>query len=190
VTLEIPKGTAALRGKVANPASEFGPAQLRSKDNRLFAYAECKADGGFEINELPAGEYVLEGQMFAKAQPLATLSLVAGEHKSISLATLTPPALRGLLRVRPFTSDGRPLPGCKVELSGTRGPVTPRPITWGQVSFVTEPGFYQLSVSYPGYVPVTKQVEVKAIKSTYVSSENDSNVTLVRSTGSTNAEIR
>jgi hypothetical protein len=49
-----------------------------------------------------------------------------------------------------------------------------------QISFLTQPGPYRLSVSYPGFVPVTKQVEVKAMQNDGWLSGNELSVTLTR----------
>jgi hypothetical protein len=63
----------------------------------------------------------------------------------------------------------------------------------GLVSFLTEPGPYRLTVSYPGFAPVTKQVEVRAVQGTQNGrweTDHQLNVTLVRSTEQTKAETR
>ncbi len=183
IMLEVPKGSAALQGKVkALPPMINRYLILRSKDKRFFADIYIKPDGTFEFEGLPAGEYFLRQGTAIETDPLATLTLSDGEKKSISLPTLDPPgnARRGLLQVRPYTADGLPLPGCEVTLTGVNGAIPSSATQMAQISFLTQPGMYRLSVRYPGFVPVTKQVEVKAMQNQGWGSGNELNVTLAR----------
>lgn len=165
--------------------------QLRSTDNRLLAGLEISRDGRFDIESLPASEYFLTTQSIINADRLATFTLAAGENRSISLPKLTTSVSsnQGFLRVTPFTADGLPLPGCEVTLTGAKGPVPRQTIQSGQVSFMTEPGAYRLSVSYPSFAPVTKQIEVKGTeKNGRWGTDHELNVTLVRQTEPTKLE--
>ncbi len=182
MTIEAPKGTAMLRGKV----ERFGSGQnrfleLESKDKRLWLDFGINPDGTFEIDELPAGDYSLKQVSANETDPLATFSLADEERKSISL-----PALRNsrrvVLRVRPYTADGLPLPGCDVTRTGAQGDVPRRSVHSDEILFVTEPGSYRLSASYPGFATSTKQIDVKATRHTVWGSEDELAVTLVRST--------
>jgi len=145
------------------------------------------------MDELPAGDYFLTQQSVINAVPMVTFSLGEGERKSISLseaAVKSQRAGRGFLIVRPYSADGLPLPGCEVILTGAKGEVPRQTTQSAHVSFVTEPGPYRLSVSYPGFAPVTKQVEVKGTQNGRWGTDHQLDVTLVRSTEQTKTEIR
>jgi hypothetical protein len=192
VTLEAPKGTASLQGKVEDHVSDANRyVQLQSKDKRLFAILDLKPDGSFGIDELPAGDYFLTPQALAGTDPLMTISVANGEKKSISLPSLAKPGRprNGFLEVSSYTVDGLPLPGCEIILTGTKGAIR-RQARSAQVSFATDPGPYQVSASYPGFAPVTKQVDVKVTKNGRLGPDNQLNVTLVRVTEPTKAEAR
>ncbi len=183
VTIDVPKGSASLRGKVKDLPPKINPyLVLRSKDKRVFANVLIKPDGSFEEEDLPAGDYTLTRMTPIETDPITTFSLAGGEKKSISLLTLDPPGNpgSGLLQVRPYTADGLPLPGCEATLTGAKGEVPRRETKMAQITFLTQPGPYRLSVSYPGFVPVTKQVEVKAAQNGGWGSGNELNVTLAR----------
>jgi hypothetical protein len=190
VTLDLPKGTASLQGTVKVDASEpRAYLQLRSKDNRLVGGLEVKPDGTFPMGGLPAGEYLITQQSVMNANALATFSLAEGERKSIALSeTLRSPA--GFLRVSFYTADGLPLPGCQVILTGAKGEIPRHSSQSGEVLFVTEPGPYRLSVSYPGFGPVSRQVEVKATQGGRWRREHELSVTLARVTNQIKVETR
>jgi len=183
VTLAVPKGTASLRGTVKLLASE--PRiylQVRSKDNRLVGGTQVKSDGTFEIDELPAGDYILTQGFGVQADALASFSVAEGEHKSISLSEPRSSFAKGLFAVRPYTADGLPIPGCQVTLTGPKGEVAELARQPDFVSFSADPGPYRLSVTYPGFAPVNQQVDVKPAKNGHWGLEHELNVMLTRST--------
>lgn len=166
ITLDSPTGTATLRGSV--DMAQCGPGgcngiQLRSKDNRWQGLLDVKPNGEFEFSGLPAGEYFLTQQAIVKADPLAVFTVADGETKSISVAGKIVGKRQlptGHLQVRPYTANGLPLPGCRITLTGSQGVVPQHSSQNAQVSFVSEPGIYQLAVTYPGFKPLSKRVEV------------------------------
>jgi protocatechuate 3,4-dioxygenase beta subunit len=182
MTIDVPQGTASLRGKVERFRSGQNRfLQLESKDQRLFADIGIQPDGSFEIDELPAGDYSLKQLSGTDPDPLAAFSVADGEKKSISMPALGS-SRKIVVRVRPYTADGLPLPGCNVTLVGAQGDVPRRSVHPEESLFVTEPGPYRVSASYPGFAPTTKQIDVKAARHTPWGSEDELAVTLVRST--------
>ncbi len=185
VTLDSPQGTASLQGTV--DMASCGPGgcngiQLRSKDNRLLGLLDVKPNGKFDFAGLPAGEYFLTQQAIVNADALALVTIAAGETKSISV----PGKLlgwrqmpKGFLEIRPYTVDGLPLPGCHVTLTGPKGEIPRHSSQFGQVAFVADPGPYQLAVSYAGFKPVIRQVDVQSTQDGHWSAQNNVlNVTL------------
>ena len=55
-----------------------------------------------------------------------------------------------------------PLP-CDVELKGPGGTLSPHSSQYGRQGFVGTPGTYELSVDYPGFEPLRRTVELKAV---------------------------
>ncbi|HEV3298638.1 MAG TPA: carboxypeptidase-like regulatory domain-containing protein [Planctomycetaceae bacterium] len=192
ISIDWPKGTAALRGKApAGLTDGRGYMQLRSKDGQWAGSIEIKPNGSFEMAGLPAGEYFLTQQAVIDADAMATFSLAEGEMKTISLTeeAFKQPS-NGFLMVKAHTPEGLPLPGCQVTLTGAKGDVLNRTSQSDQVSFSTAPGPYRLAVSYPGFAPVTKQIDVKATQNGRWGTDHQLDLTLVRSTEQTKAEIR
>jgi hypothetical protein len=156
--------------------------QLRSEDNRLLGLLDVKPNGKFDFAGLPAGEYFLTQQAIVNADALALFTVAAGETKSISvpgkmLGWRQLP--KGLLEIRPYTGDGLPLPGCHVSLTGSKGEIPRHSSRFGHVAFVADPGPYQLAVTYPGFKPVARQVEVKPTQDgRWNAQDHELNVTL------------
>ncbi len=193
VTLEVPKGTASIQGTLKQSGERRGSyVELRSKDNRLFASKSLTPEGRFEFDGLPAGDYYLTQQGVVEADKLAVFTLAAGERRTIALPD-TPVSQgfpRGFLQVCPFTTEGLPLPGCRIRLSGPKGDVPVQSSQSGRTSFVPEPGSYQLSVAFPGFVSVSQSVEVKATMNGRSGHEHEVDLTLQRATAQPQTEAR
>lgn len=155
----------------------------------MFAPTSIRPNGDFDVVELPAGDYFLTQPMVTDDEPLATVSIADGENKSITLPTLKS-SQRGLLQVRPYTTEGLPLPGCDVTLTGAKGDVPCRSTHSAEVSFTTEPGSYRLTVSYPGFASVTKQIDVKPTPNGRWGPDRDLNVAVVRLTEQTRTDSK
>ena len=142
-----------------------------------------QADGKFQFGGLPAGDYFLTQQGIRNADALAVFAVAKGETKSISVSE----KLLGwrrlpsrYLQIRPYTKDGVPLPGCQVTLTGPHGAVPRNATQFGQVTFMAEPGAYELAVFYPGFHPVTRPVEMKPVQGSRWTHENVLDLTLDR----------
>ena len=152
----------------------------------------AKQTARFAFDGLPPGDYYLTQQRVVDADKLAVFTLAAGEKKTIALSD-TPVSQgfpRGFLQVSPFTPDGLPLPGCRIRLSGPKGDVPVQSSQSGRTAFVPEPGSYQLSVAFPGFVPVSRSVEVKATKNGLSGHEHEVALTLHRATDQPQTEAR
>jgi hypothetical protein len=184
-TVVLPMGTASIEGTLTREATDRPVyLQLESQDKRLSGQLSVGPDGRFQLEGLPRGDYQITQILLPDAEPLATFSLVDGEKKSIAISLPVSTAAkgsRGYLRVVPFTADGLPLPGCTVSLTGAKGDVPPRGSQSGQISFATERGPFTLSVRYPGFIPVTKQIEVKSTQGGRWGPDHELNVMLSRS---------
>jgi hypothetical protein len=62
-----------------------------------------------------------------------------------------------------FTDQGMLLPGCDVTLTGPGGRLAPHSSQNGQLTFVGAPGTYQLTVQYPGFQTIEREVELKRL---------------------------
>jgi hypothetical protein len=186
VTLDLPAGTASIHGAINRALCGPGGCngiELRSKDNRLMGNLEVQSDGKFQFGGLPAGDYFLTQQGIRNADALAVFSVAKGEAKSISVSEKLLGWRRlpsGYLQVRPYTKDGVPLPGCQVTLTGPRGAVPRNATQFGQVTFLSEPGSYELGVFYPGFKPVARRVEMKSLQGGRWTPADVLNVTLDR----------
>jgi protocatechuate 3,4-dioxygenase beta subunit len=193
ITLEVPKGTAAVSGTLKPSGPESGRyIELRSKDNRLFASKSLTPEERFEFDGLPAGDYYFTQQGVIAADKLGEVTLAAGEKKTIALsdAPSSHASGRGFLHVCPFTTDGLPLPGCRIRLTGPKGDVPVQSSQFGRTAFTAEPGKYQLSVAFPGFVPTSQPVEVKAAQNGRFGPEHEVDLTLQRATDQPQTEAR
>ena len=83
---------------------------------------------------------------------LAAIRLRDGEVKTLTINKEDIPQAelsRGVLKVNVFTSEGIPLPGADVRLTGASGVLQPN-LSRRRSFFVALPGAYQLSAAYRG----------------------------------------
>jgi hypothetical protein len=186
VTVDSPAGMASIHGAINRALCGPGGCngmQLRSKDNRLMGNLDVQFDGKFQFGGLPAGDYFLTQQGIRNADALAVFSVAKGEAKSISVSDKLlgwRQLPSGYLQVRPYTTDGVPLPGCQVTLNGPHGAVPRNATQFGQVTFISEPGAYELAVFYPGFKPVARHVAMKSLQGGPWTHDDVLNLTLER----------
>ncbi len=183
VTLEVPKGTASIHGTL-KPSDRGRYVELHSKDKRLSGAASPLQEGRFEFSDLPAGDYYLTQQGVMDDDKLAEFTLAAGERRTIAIAdtSASRAAHLGFLHVCPFTTEGLPLPGCRIRLTGAKGDVPVQSSQFGRTAFTAEPGKYQPSVAFPGFVSVSQPVDVKPTKNGRYGPEHEVDLTLQRAT--------
>lgn len=131
----------------------------------MLAYIIPNEQGTYELEGLPAGDYVVCRMDIRNAPVLMEISLGKGEDRTIDFTpeTVTPDrTLRGFLMIRLLTSDGIPLP-CDFVLTGPGGVLTPNASQHARLHFVGAPGVYSLAVTYPGYKPLQRQVELQPV---------------------------
>lgn len=173
VTVELawPAGRAKLRGNLDDEVTNAErpiPPRLWSKDRRVSGWIVPK-DGRYELANLPSGEYFLTDKDVRDAAPVVEFRLDDGEDRTLDLtpATWSPKEVQiGMLTVSCFDDEGVPLPGADVALAPRGGgePLRPQSVRDAVTTFVGEPGDYELSVEYAGYVPVAMPAKVVSIE--------------------------
>jgi hypothetical protein len=169
IELAWPPGIAKLHGRMGGDvvdAERFSPPRLWSKDRRVTGWLIPK-EGGYELANLPSGEYFLTDKDVRDAAPVLEFRLEDGEDRTLDLtpATWAPkPVQIGMLTVSCYDGEGVPLPGADVALVPRGGGAQLRPHSAHDAvtTFVTEPGDYDLSVKYAGYEPTTMPATVEA----------------------------
>ncbi len=164
VTIDVPQGTASLSGKFDLPQEDVRRHNLKlwSADNRQRAYFRPGMDGAYRLENLPAGEYHVKQHDTRDAATLATITLAAGEAKTLDITpelfAHSPP--QGFAVVNTYTAGGVPLVGCEAQLpSGSD--IVLQSSQSGRMSFVGKPGKYPIVLSYPGFRPLTATVKVQ-----------------------------
>jgi beta-lactamase regulating signal transducer with metallopeptidase domain len=171
VTLEWPHGTASLRGTIDRDLCRLlgnGWIEMATSDVRWSARLPLKDDGRFELSGIPAGAYSLT-MLPVRLTTIVPVSLAAirlrdGEVKTLTINKEDIPQAelsRGVLKVNVFTSEGIPLPGADVRLTGASGVLQPNLSRAAHSFFVALPGAYQLSAAYRGADTVARAVEIK-----------------------------
>ena len=169
VTLDLPPGTASLHGKLAGQIC--GPDGCRSlkvwsNDQRLLGGIVPKEDGTYKLDNVPAGEYAIKELDTRDAETLLTVSVRDGENKTLNItpetvASRTPPT--GFIDVRVFTPDGVPISGPDIRFEGSKPLPTLTSSQEARLVFVGSPGSYDAEISFPGFNPVHRTLELKPV---------------------------
>lgn len=171
-TITWPAGTASLVGtvdpKLAVKSSVMFVA-LASRDERWSERLPLRDDGRFRFAGVPAGRYSLSLmplRLTCVPVLVAEMTFGEGEAKTLDITKAAIPEgefTKGVLRVDAYTSDGVPLSGAEITLTGAKGPLKPQLCEGGQTFFVAPAGVYQLTAAYAGVKTVTQTVEIKPI---------------------------
>jgi len=159
VAVTIPAGTARISGEVV-PWQEFEPwpLLLQSADGRIEMLVMPDANGAFEIEHLPAGDYHLAS--LPPSEVLVRVHLAAGGHEAVRIEA-KPIDEHGYLRVLIVTDEGLPLATPDVWLERDGHVVESVFNNDDATSFAAAPGTYTLCVHYPGFRSVHRSVELK-----------------------------
>ncbi len=156
----VPSGAGRLSGQiVSSEEGEPWPLWLQSADGRIEMSVTPGADGAFEVDHLPAGEYCLSHSRLAP--PLARVHLGAGGHETVRIQ-VNPVDDHGYLVVLIVTPEGLPLATSDVWLERRGQIIEPHFNTDDGKSFAGAPGTYALCAHYPGFRPVRQTVELKS----------------------------
>lgn len=161
MVVTIPSGTGRISGQiVSSQESEPWPLLLQSEDGRIQMSVVPEADGAFEVEHLPAGDYRFAHSPLSPT--LAHVRLASGEHKTVRVE-VDPGEDRGYLRVLIVTGERFPLatPDVWVERDGRV--VEPYADSDDGKSFAASPGTYTLCAHYPGFRSVRQTVELTPV---------------------------
>lgn len=166
-TLDLPPGTATLRGKVSgvDPDPNKRPSFiLWNKDQTLSLVISTGPTGEFEASRLPAGQYQLRVGHMRSTPIFAEFSLANGETKELPLTLEQVQAHdpgRGFMSVTAYTNEGVPLP-MVLRLEGPNGLVEPTSTQGGRNSIRGPIGRYTLIAAFPGFETVQQDVDLRA----------------------------
>ena len=129
------------------------------------AYIMPRADGLYRLDGMPGGSYLPRGKDTRTAPALISVNLVGDEQRTLDLtpATITRDIESpGFLEVHAFTTEGMLIP-CEMSLVGPDGVIEPHSSQDGEVSFVADPGNYELVVTHPGFTELRQRVALKPL---------------------------
>jgi hypothetical protein len=165
ISVKWPRSTASVSGELGAVARKVSPI-IMSKDGRILAVLRGDV-GTFHLENLPAGDYFVTDQFVRDPRPIVEFSLKAGEQKTLDLTpdVYSPsPTDRGMLALRVYTPQGVPMAGFSASVSGRGGELQPGPSSGdGEVHFIGPTGRYRLTVGYPGFQTVKRDVELKLL---------------------------
>lgn len=155
----IPSGDGRISGEVVSSSdSESWPLTLQSEDGRIDMSVTPGADGTFEIEHLPEGEYSFSLSRLDPA--LARVKLAPGGHETVRIEA-NPVDEHGYLRVLIVTDEGVPLATPDVWLERGGRVVGAVYNNDDATAFTPAPGTYTLCVHAPGFRSVRQSVELR-----------------------------
>lgn len=158
-TVTIPFGTGRISGEVVSWSdSEPWPLVLQSEDGRIDTSVTPGADGTFEIEHLPEGEYFFLLSRLDSA--LARVQLADGGREAVRIEA-NPVDEHGYLRVLIVTEAGVPLATPDVWLERDGRLVEPVYNNDDATTFAAAPETYTLCVHAPGFRSVRQRVDLR-----------------------------
>ncbi|MDB4766103.1 carboxypeptidase regulatory-like domain-containing protein [bacterium] len=168
-TIEWPKKTGTLEvtmdESICGPGG-CNPPNLWSNDRRINAKLFSRKGNKLRFENLPAGSYYLADKDIRSAPPVIEFSVESGGTKMLDLTSksyVAKPMNMGMLSLRCFTKQGVPLTGCEVEFDNQGTGLRRNSDQGEQQTFIGAPGDYTMSVTFPGYQTIQRQVTVKKI---------------------------
>jgi hypothetical protein len=160
-SIHLPKCTAGISGRITGkyPAGQT----IRSKDKTFECSLVPDKNGNYNLENLPAGHYIVGSYLPTVNTPLLEFELMEDEQKVIDIdIPQTPQSSKGMLHLMVLDENGAVLPGAKAWLEGGTGTVEPSEEIVG-FFFLAEPQKYMLQVKFTGYKEFTKQVQIESI---------------------------
>jgi len=160
ITVRMPKCASGIYGRLTSKV--LSGQTVWRKDKTVVGNIRSDENGNYKLDNLPAGEYRVGGNMLIDEGVLLEFELAEGEQKNLDIDVPdTPKTEIGSLQVMVVDENGAPMTTVKVWLQGSTGPIEPI-INSGQgVYFVAEPGKYTLHASFTGYKEVRQAVSVE-----------------------------
>jgi protocatechuate 3,4-dioxygenase beta subunit len=160
ITVQIPKGTAGVRGRFTRQYNSWQILWREGKD--VVCYIGPDANGNYEFNNLPAGKYYLSPDCSINSRPLLEFELAEGEQKELDIDTTN---LRknqdGILHVFLLDEYGTPVTGADIRLEGNGNTIEAITDSTPGFYFTAEPGTYTLMAKIAGYKEIKQPVAVK-----------------------------
>jgi len=158
--LDIPTGTSVVSGRFVGDSQEW--VMMWREDKKFAAYLKPGKNGTFQAKNLPAGHYLVGGNIMVDNAALLEFDLLEGEDKSVEINTAEFSKMPlGWLTTQIVGPDGAPITGADVWLESHADVVEPLMNSTQGQSFIAEPGEYTLCASYPGYRKAIQQVLVR-----------------------------
>ena len=170
VSLDWPTTTGTLAVEMDKSIYEprkYNPPNLWSEESRI--HGELRSPDGKTVRfeNLPAGKYYLADHDTRDPPRVLEFSVKAGETTDLSLTADSykpEPLEMGMLVIRCYTENGVPLTGCKVKIGNKTEDIERSSVHRQSQTFIGDPGDYAMTVSFPGYKAVQRQVQLQQVK--------------------------
>jgi protocatechuate 3,4-dioxygenase beta subunit len=160
INIRIPKCTAGIHGRLTGKYP--GWQTVWTKDKTVVGNIQPDENGNYKLDNLPAGQYLLGGNMLIDSAALLEFELTEGEQKTLDIdVPEAPPYRMGSLQVLVLDENGVPLTGAEAWLQGGTGIIEPIARTGGGFYFFTEPQTYTLHTRFTGYKEFKQEVQVE-----------------------------
>jgi len=160
IIIRMPKCASGIYGRLIGKAL-YGLTVWR-KDKTVVGHIRPDKKGNYKLDNLPAGEYLVGGNMLIEKGGLLEFELAEGEQKNLDIDVPDIPKFEiGSLQVMVVDENGVPLTAVNVWLQGSTGLIEPIDNSGRGVYFVAEPGKYTLHASFTGYKEVRQAVSVE-----------------------------
>jgi hypothetical protein len=161
VIVRMPRCTSGIYGRLTDKS---GGQTLWRKDKAVVGYIRPDANGDYKLDNLPAGEYQLGGDMLIDSAALLEFELAEGEQKVLDIDVPSTPASQiGSLQVMVLDENGVPITGADVQLEGDAGVIEPMGSFGQGFYFVAKPGLYTLHAKFAGYKKARQQVSIEIL---------------------------
>ncbi|GAI11032.1 unnamed protein product, partial [marine sediment metagenome] len=159
IIVQMPKCASGIYGRLTGKA--LSGQTVWRKDKTVVGYIRPDEKGNYKLDNLPAGEYLVGGNMLIDKGALLEFELAEGEQKNLDIDVPDIPKIEiGSLQVIVVDENGVLLTGVNVWLEGSTGPIEPIVNSGQGVYFVAKPGKYTLHASFTGYKEVRQAVSV------------------------------